>query len=61
MKINIEFRTSGTPQTKSVIKEMQGIPRIGDFVCSNDNDSIVGQVTSVIWMSNGKPVIKVLL
>lgn len=60
MKVHLEFTRRATPQRQTVVREMIGVPRIGDHIEQADGDA-AGEVRHVTWMHDGSVIVQVMI
>jgi len=58
MKVEVEFFRSRTPERRTIVRTMTGVPRVGESVATFSWGGF-GEVTQVVWMINGAPHIMV--
>jgi len=55
----LNFVQSGTPNSLSVTRKMQSVPREGDTVSMTDND--YGVAKDIFWQVSGVPIVRVVV
>lgn len=60
MKVHLQFVRRATPQRQTVVREMMGVPRIGDYIEQGEGESS-GEVRYVTWMHDGSALVQVMI